>query len=200
LQSVRSELLRVPGVCEIHDFHIWQLNAEKIIGVNVLDFVLFAPRRLHSCAGSMHATMARGVDFMAVCLRSSCVVRLVPGGVLAGHSAQVCDQLKLIMHRHGVHSTTVQPEFVDKASVLAAEWLVVLCIRPACSRSTKQVLPVQPILVTSPFVKTRSATSPVAATLSCRSSSRHCWPCVLTFILLQPIVAVLEPSGPVWHQ
>jgi hypothetical protein len=67
LQSVRSELLRVPGVCEIHDFHIWQLNAEKIIGVNVLDFVWFAPRRLHPCAGSMHATLARDVDFMAVC-------------------------------------------------------------------------------------------------------------------------------------
>jgi len=67
--SIKRRLERLPGVKEIHEFHIWQLHESKII-----------------C--SMHVILDN------------------PKEEILG----VIDEIKTILHRVGIHSSTIQPE------------------------------------------------------------------------------------------
>jgi len=64
-------LLQVEGVCEVHEFHVWQLAGNRIIAT--------AHIRCHNLT-----------DYM-----------------------QTAKQIKSFFHDEGIHSTTIQPEFVE---------------------------------------------------------------------------------------
>jgi len=66
------------------------LAVEDVLQIHELHVYSLTARQ---CIGSFHAIMYDDVDFMTV-----------------------SDQLKLIMHAFGVHSTTIQPEFVGRPS------------------------------------------------------------------------------------
>jgi len=63
--------VQVEGVCDVHEFHVWQLSGSRIIAT------------AHIRCGGL-------VDY-----------------------ARIADQLKAFFHREGIHSTTIQLEFVE---------------------------------------------------------------------------------------
>jgi len=45
---------------------------------------------------------------------------------------ELCDRMKIVMHRHGIHNTTIQPEFVSEAAFEASEDGVDHCHEIVC--------------------------------------------------------------------
>jgi len=58
--------------------------------------------------GTVHATVFEGADFM-----------------------RISDQMKLIMHAHGVHCSTIQPEYLARGAVMSSGDVDV-CHEPLC--------------------------------------------------------------------
>ena len=74
LNETRDIINKVPGVLNVHDFHVWQLTDGMIIT-------------------SLHIMCAEGCDFAAV-----------------------SKKIKKILHKRGIHSPTIQPEFVPSVT------------------------------------------------------------------------------------
>jgi hypothetical protein len=88
----------------IHEFHVWELDSDKVVG-------------------SLHAMLYEGTDFMKVSLSLSFFSRLAYMNV-----GQMSDVMKLVMHNWGIHSTTIQPEYVHRNMV--ASFLPLLLSSP----------------------------------------------------------------------
>eukprot|EP00743_Colponemidia_sp_Colp-15_P005001 GILK01005387.1.p1 GENE.GILK01005387.1~~GILK01005387.1.p1 ORF type:complete len:619 (+),score=66.58 GILK01005387.1:47-1903(+) len=91
LGLLTEQLLKVEGVLDIHDLHVWQLSGSKIVG-------------------SVHVVTRKTDDF-----------------------ARISDAVKLVLHSNGVHSSTIQPEFVHKQ-----QKQVTTCAEPVCDTGCEQ--------------------------------------------------------------
>jgi len=72
LDSLSDALLKIEGVVNIHELHVWQLGDLKNIG-------------------TLHAAIDESADFPTI-----------------------AETIKSLFHEFGVHSTTIQPEYVSK--------------------------------------------------------------------------------------
>jgi len=72
LVKIQEEILKVRGIYQIHDVHVWQLSQEKNVA-------------------SLHVLISANSDFM-----------------------MIADQVKNIFHSHGIHASTIQPEFITE--------------------------------------------------------------------------------------
>ena len=87
LETIKNKILKIRDVNAIHEFHIWQLDSERIIG-------------------TMHITINSNMNnetFMTL-----------------------CNTIKVLMHNHGIHNTTIQPEFVLDSNIK--------CFEPICQQ------------------------------------------------------------------
>ena len=79
IEEINNEILSLFFIKEIHELHVWKLDANKMIG-------------------SIHIILNNSENI-----------------------EQHLIEIKNIFHRHGVHSTTIQPEFCET------------CIEPNCN-------------------------------------------------------------------
>jgi len=70
LREIQEQIVKVSGIYQIHDVHVWQLSQDKIVA-------------------SLHALISKNCDFM-----------------------KIADQVKNIFHSHGIHASTIQPEYI----------------------------------------------------------------------------------------
>ncbi|KAJ3252560.1 hypothetical protein HK103_001412 [Boothiomyces macroporosus] len=73
LPALKKDLMKIRGIANIHELHVWQLSDTQIIG-------------------SVHVVLAKTNESYM----------------------EIADLIKIKMHDHGIHSSTVQPEFVDE--------------------------------------------------------------------------------------
>eukprot|EP00742_Colponemidia_sp_Colp-10_P002492 GILJ01002656.1.p1 GENE.GILJ01002656.1~~GILJ01002656.1.p1 ORF type:complete len:716 (-),score=73.49 GILJ01002656.1:117-2237(-) len=90
LGLLTEQLLKVEGVLDIHDLHVWQLSGSKIVG-------------------SVHIVTRKTDDF-----------------------SRISEAVKLVLHSNGVHSSTIQPEFVH------TQKQVTTCAEPVCDTGCEQ--------------------------------------------------------------
>jgi len=76
LDEVRKSILRVKGVLDLHELHVWQLSETKVVA-------------------SVHISASREYDFM-----------------------HVAAQIQEALHHCGIHSTTIQPEYLTPGAVI----------------------------------------------------------------------------------
>ncbi|KAJ2799252.1 Zinc resistance conferring protein, partial [Coemansia guatemalensis] len=131
LEVLRRELRAIPHVLNVHDLHVWQLSDTK----NVASVHVLIDRPLsHQCIHNSNSSSAANVAAKAndyhtpvtttTTTAASTAVRLVsrnrslnslstPGAVdMDCLYMDVASEVKRAMHKHGIHSTTIQPEFV----------------------------------------------------------------------------------------
>mmetsp|Transcript_11279 Transcript_11279/g.15608 ORF Transcript_11279/g.15608 Transcript_11279/m.15608 type:complete len:331 (-) Transcript_11279:80-1072(-) len=87
-KKIREEILKVSGVVNIHELHVWQLDDERYIS-------------------TLHVAV-NDEKWMEI-----------------GY------QVKQILHRYGVHNTTIQPEFVEEET---SEQCALLCKEASCRK------------------------------------------------------------------
>ena len=73
LDKIKEEILKNNSIESIHEFHIWQLDSNRVIG-------------------TLHMNMTSNI---------SC-----------NEFMKICSEVKNIMHQHGIHNTTIQPEYI----------------------------------------------------------------------------------------
>jgi len=83
LEDIREDIQKVPGVCSVHELHVWQLSEDKIVA-------------------SVHVLVSRDWEYMTV--------------------AHV---IRKILHDHGVHSSTIQPEYTPPEEQLIVGTLLI---------------------------------------------------------------------------
>jgi hypothetical protein len=126
LLSLRAAVERVRGVISCHDLHVWQLDSERVVamvhvlldrklkdfdGTGALDNEGALPRNeLQAPAEADGSTCAGGSNVRAPLLRGA------PASSASGTWRAAVDAIKLEMHRHGVHASAVQPEFVSEST------------------------------------------------------------------------------------
>lgn len=93
MHLLRSELLAVDGVLDVHELHVWELNNSVLVA-------------------SAHVTCSNKINWM-----------------------KASDEMKLLLHRHGVHNTTLQPEFVITSEFEKLGPHVEMCFEPVCGDS-----------------------------------------------------------------
>ncbi|KAJ2548736.1 Zinc resistance conferring protein [Coemansia sp. RSA 1933] len=136
LDDLRKDLRAIPNVLNIHDLHVWQLSDTKnVASVHVLIDRPPSHQCIHNSNASSDANLStRGhVDGEDPASQTNTrAVRLVskngrqtslhhPGSVdMDCLYMDVALQVKRVMHGYGIHSTTIQPEFVVGQSVSVA--------------------------------------------------------------------------------
>ena len=121
VDSLQQKLMsQVDGILAVHEFHIWQLAGDRIIA-------------------SAHIRCLNLAQYMQVGVRVT---------VKAGSSRnifQVAEKVKEFFHNEGIHSTTIQPEFIETAeplgSISSTEDCMLACPKgpltaPDCHAST----------------------------------------------------------------
>ncbi|KAJ3345343.1 hypothetical protein HDU91_007388, partial [Kappamyces sp. JEL0680] len=82
VESLRRDILQIPGVLGVHELHVWQLSEAQTVA-------------------SVHVVVPRP--------ESSDLL-------MEERYMQLASAIKIKLHSHGVHSTTVQPEFIGTAT------------------------------------------------------------------------------------
>ncbi|KAJ2650759.1 Zinc resistance conferring protein [Coemansia sp. RSA 1250] len=108
LDKLRRELKAIPHVLNIHDLHVWQLSDTK--NVSSVHVLIDRPP-FHQC---IHNSTS------ATSLQTQTEIRLVsrnrhdesPAVDMDCLYMDIATEVKRVMHAHGIHSTTIQPEFV----------------------------------------------------------------------------------------
>eukprot|EP00026_Physarum_polycephalum_P006525 Phypoly_transcript_06572.p1 GENE.Phypoly_transcript_06572~~Phypoly_transcript_06572.p1 ORF type:complete len:453 (+),score=39.65 Phypoly_transcript_06572:94-1452(+) len=90
MESLYSSLLKIEGIVNIHDLHVWQLSDTKHV-----------------------ATLHVGVDD-------------------AADFSSIAATIKSIFHQHGVHNTTIQPEYVSQKGKVNKTGCLMTC-EPECA-------------------------------------------------------------------
>ncbi|KAJ2156935.1 Zinc resistance conferring protein, partial [Coemansia sp. RSA 552] len=121
LDSLRRDLQAIPHVMNVHDLHVWQLSDTKNIGSV---HVLIDRPPSHQCIHNSGASSIAEMPEETAATSSTAPVRLVsrnksrmalqpPSSVdMDCLYMDVATNVKRAMHAHGIHSTTIQPEFV----------------------------------------------------------------------------------------
>ncbi|KAJ3030211.1 hypothetical protein HDV00_009010 [Rhizophlyctis rosea] len=81
LDRLREEIAQVPGVDDVHELHVWQLSETKTIAT------VHIRLRQHGATAAGGQSQSVAVDYM-----------------------EVTADIKRLLHRYGIHSSTVQPE------------------------------------------------------------------------------------------
>ena len=179
----------IPGVLDIHDYHVWHLGNDEYICTMHIVYMLPTARTLalyypNTTEGQAALDAATAVDVtgpifasLAGQMWSGCTDEACDDGVCApgedggdepslqtssggggGKSAppvfdavrmwsDLCDSVRVMMHSIGVHSCTVQPEFVHPSTVLLDEeqahrghsYGSKLCNEPVCGNECGKV-------------------------------------------------------------
>ncbi|KAG8870947.1 hypothetical protein FRB97_009226 [Tulasnella sp. 331] len=99
LEDVNAAITHIPGVLSVHELHIWQLSETKIVAsVHVLVKKCPKPK------ATRHKEGPSAKDTV-----------LAP--VLAGNEQEttymnVASEIRRVLHDYGIHSSTIQPEYV----------------------------------------------------------------------------------------
>ncbi|KAJ1893850.1 Zinc resistance conferring protein [Coemansia sp. IMI 209127] len=138
LDDLRKDLRAIPNVLNIHDLHVWQLSDTKnVASVHVLIDRPPSHQCIHNSNASSEANLSARRNGAAdgehsVPQITTRAARLVskngrptslhhPGSVdMDCLYMDVALQVKQVMHSYGIHSTTIQPEFVIGQSVSVA--------------------------------------------------------------------------------
>lgn len=88
INKIKEHILKDVDVENIHEFHVWTLNDSKIVAS--LHVVLLCPAAASTSSSSRLADPSR--------------------------SRRVTDRLTRILHKHGIHNTTIQIEHMDGKS------------------------------------------------------------------------------------
>ncbi|PIA13084.1 cation efflux protein [Coemansia reversa NRRL 1564] len=130
LEDLRRDLRAIPHVLNVHDLHVWQLSDTKnVASVHVLIDRPPSHQCIHNSNSSSDTNIAAKagdhyIPMSTTTTATSTSVRLVsrnrslntlstPGAVdMDCLYMDVASEVKHAMHRHGIHSTTIQPEFV----------------------------------------------------------------------------------------
>jgi solute carrier family 30 (zinc transporter), member 1 len=102
MPMLRKDLQAIAGVKSIHELHVWQLSNDKWIG------------SLHFRYGAASGPAAEWARQW----------RPQPG---VNDLARMIGELKEVFHRHGVHNTTIQPEFAEQCGTVRDH-----CHEPVC--------------------------------------------------------------------
>ena len=89
---------QVDGILAVHEFHIWQLAGDRIIA-------------------SAHIRCLNLAQYMQVEF-SIMEIFIIQTQLFL----QVAEKVKEFFHNEGIHSTTIQPEFVETVVTGAAVW------------------------------------------------------------------------------
>ncbi|KAJ1966142.1 Zinc resistance conferring protein [Dipsacomyces acuminosporus] len=134
LDEMRRDLKGIPNVLNIHDLHVWQLSDTKYVSsVHVLIDRPPVHSCIHNSNSSSETNLAAHSDSHSA-PKTTRSARLVTRNnssykdTLRGPTAvdmdcvymEVASEVKRVMHSYGIHSTTIQPEFVIGQSVSVA--------------------------------------------------------------------------------
>ncbi|KAJ1945174.1 Zinc resistance conferring protein, partial [Linderina pennispora] len=136
LEDLRHDLRKIPNVLNIHDLHVWQLSDTKYVSsVHVLIDRPTTYECIHNSNSSSEVDMGESnaagkshdhhdkktKNARLVTHRSSRDLLRSPANVdMDCVYMEVAAHVKQVMHRYGVHSATIQPEFVVGQSVSVA--------------------------------------------------------------------------------
>ncbi|KAJ1943216.1 Zinc resistance conferring protein [Linderina macrospora] len=140
LEALRRDLRSIPNVLNIHDLHVWQLSDTKYVSsVHVLIDRPTTYQCIHNSNSSSEVDMGEGKDMDVAAGKSHdhqdkktksarLVTRRSSRGLLRSPAnvdmdcvyMEVAAHVKRVMHRYGIHSATIQPEFVVGQSVSVA--------------------------------------------------------------------------------
>ncbi|KAJ2744768.1 Zinc resistance conferring protein [Coemansia sp. BCRC 34301] len=150
MDSLRRDLKAIPNVINIHDLHVWQLSDTKnVASVHVLidrpsfhqcihnsnssSAVNLSPSRQHSAHDHDHDHDSHDDhDHEQPVLKTTKSARLISRNqrsstIVSSATVDmdclymdVAAEVKRVMHSYGIHSTTIQPEFVVGQSVSVA--------------------------------------------------------------------------------
>ncbi|KAJ2617061.1 Zinc resistance conferring protein [Coemansia sp. RSA 1365] len=130
LEDLRRDLRAIPHVLNVHDLHVWQLSDTKnVASVHVLIDRPPSHQCIHNSNSSSDTNMAakdsdHHMPISTMTTAASTSARLVsrnrslntlstPGAVdMDCLYMDVASEVKHAMHNHGIHSITIQPEFV----------------------------------------------------------------------------------------
>ena len=99
VDSLQQKLMsQVDGILAVHEFHIWQLAGDRIIA-------------------SAHIRCFNLAQYMQVEF-SIMEIFIIQTQLFL----QVAEKVKEFFHNEGIHSTTIQPEFVENVVTGAAVW------------------------------------------------------------------------------
>ncbi|KAI8321611.1 hypothetical protein GQ54DRAFT_297876 [Martensiomyces pterosporus] len=137
LDDLRRDLKAIPNVLNIHDLHVWQLSDTKYVSSV---HVLIDRPSFHSCIHNSNSSSEANLPAIEAdhahtshAKKTKCA-RLVTRNnskyqdTLRGPASvdmdclymEVAAEVKRVMHSYGVHSTTIQPEFVVGQAVSVA--------------------------------------------------------------------------------
>ncbi|KAJ2355594.1 Zinc resistance conferring protein [Coemansia erecta] len=121
LDELRHELRAIPHVLNVHDLHVWQLSDTKnVASVHVLiDRPPFHECIHNSASASSLQSQAQAHAEPRLVTRNRQPLGS-PSVDMDCLYMDVAAAVKRIMHAHGVHSTTIQPEFVVGQAVSVA--------------------------------------------------------------------------------
>ncbi|KAJ2861232.1 Zinc resistance conferring protein [Coemansia aciculifera] len=145
LDNLRRDLKAIPNVTSIHDLHVWQLSDTKnVASVHVLidrpsfhqcihnsnssSAVNLSSGRLHEARDHDHghdnheqlaAKSTKSARLISRNQRSATIVSSATVDMDCLYM-DVAAEVKRVMHSYGIHSTTIQPEFVVGQSVSVA--------------------------------------------------------------------------------
>ncbi|KAJ2521785.1 Zinc resistance conferring protein, partial [Coemansia sp. RSA 2049] len=131
MDDLRKDLLATPNVLNIHDLHVWQLSDTKnVASVHVLIDRPPSHQCIHNSNASSEANLSsRGHEAIDSGEHPTPLISTRPARLVSrnGHPTslhypgavdmdclymEVALQVKQVMHSYGIHSTTIQPEFV----------------------------------------------------------------------------------------
>ncbi|KAJ1720358.1 Zinc resistance conferring protein, partial [Coemansia biformis] len=115
LDYLRRDLQAIPHVLNVHDLHVWQLSDTK----NIASLhVLIDRPPAHECVHNTNAPSsptgsAGGRQVRLMSRNSHSRSTMAPSGTVDMDCLymDVAAEVKRVMHAHGIHSTTIQPEF-----------------------------------------------------------------------------------------
>ena len=109
IAAIQTRIKDVRGVLGVHDLHVWQLSDVK-------------------CVASVHVYVH--VDLKSVGPdRESTTIIDEREQLISDYSFEaVCEEIRLILHEYGIHSTTIQPEFVTEGG----EKCMMRCVDTSC--------------------------------------------------------------------
>ena len=120
LEAVRESIQAIPGVISVHELHIWQLSESKIVASV---HVLVKKTRPSSIREKTQPNLNRALQLVENGTTSSSQTltsRDVDGLVSVREDGDgseeflymtVAADIRRALHEHGIHSSTIQPEY-----------------------------------------------------------------------------------------
>ncbi|KAG8991831.1 hypothetical protein FRB94_009692 [Tulasnella sp. JGI-2019a] len=129
LEAVHAAITRIPGVLSVHELHIWQLSETKIVAsVHVL------VKKSHKLKDKQHKEGSRSED--TTVLASGPPLDYYKGSGEETVYMSVASDIRRVLHDFGIHSSTIQPEYVMDGSEDEASSIRSGCLIPCMTDAT----------------------------------------------------------------